>query len=159
MTTTKKLTRKIEINAPVDRVFSFLTDPNHILEVMPSLTEVANIDRKADGAHSFDYVYKMAGLRLHGHSATSMVEKNKRVIVKNTGGIPSTFDYTYEAVGKGMRLTLNVDYSIPGSVLAKLAEPIVHRVNEHEAETFLQNVKTRIEMGKPGTEETHPAVH
>jgi carbon monoxide dehydrogenase subunit G len=159
MTTTKKITRKIDINAPVDRVFAFLTDPNHLLEVMPSLVEVANIDKKAEGGHSFDYVYKMAGLRLHGHSATSLVEKNKRIIVRNTGGVPSTFDYGYEAVGKGMRLTLTVDYSVPGAVIAKLAEPIVHRLNEHEADLFLQNVKTRIEMGKPATDEARPSVH
>ncbi len=159
MATTKRITRKVEIGAPVDRVYAFLTDPNHLLEVMPSLVEVANIDKKAEGGHSFDYVYKMGGLRLHGHSTTTLAEKNKRVIVRNTGGIPSTFDYTYEPVGKGMRLTLNVDYAVPGAVLARLAEPIVHRLNEHEADLFLQNVKTRIEMGKGTADEARPPVH
>ncbi len=159
MTTSKKIVRKVDINASVDRVYSFLTDPHHLVEVMPSLSEVANVDHKADGGHSFDYVYKMAGLRLHGHAATSSVEKNKRVIVKTSGGVPSTFDYAYEAVGKGMRLTLTVDYTIPGAVLAKLADPIVHRLNENEAETFLQNLKNRMEMSKPIGEEPRPSMH
>ncbi|MBM4280986.1 MAG: hypothetical protein FJ137_09560 [Deltaproteobacteria bacterium] len=139
--TTKKLPRKVDLNAPVDWVFVFLTAPGQLVEVMPSLAEVANAEEKPDGGHSFDSVYKMASLCLHGHSATSMVEPNKRVIVKTTGGIPSTFDDGYEVVGKGMRRTLTIDDTSPGAVLGKLAEPIVHRVNEHEAE-----VKTRVKV-------------
>jgi len=119
--TTKKLPRKVDLNAPVDWVFVFLTAPGQLVEVMPSLAEVANAEEKPDGGHSFDSVYKMASLCLHGHSATSMVEPNKRVIVKTTGGIPSTFDDGYEVVGKGMRRTLTIDDTSPGGRWARQA--------------------------------------
>ena len=124
------------------------------------MVEVANVEHKADGGHSFDFVYKMAGVRLHGHSATVQAERNKRIVTKNVGGIPSTFDYHYETFGAGgTRLTLNVEYSIPGVVLSRLAEPLVHRINEHEADHLLQNLKARMELARPTAEEPRPAAH
>jgi uncharacterized protein YndB with AHSA1/START domain len=157
---TKKLSRRIEINAPVERVFAFLTHPANLPEVWPSLLEVANIEHRPDGGHSFDFVYKMAGVRLHGHSATEKAERNQRVVTKNVGGLPSTFDWRFEAFGAGgTRVTLNVDYTIPGQVLSRLAEPLVHRINEHEADLLLQNVKARLELGRATMEEPRPAAH
>jgi uncharacterized protein YndB with AHSA1/START domain len=159
-TVTKKLSRKIEINAPVERVFAFLTNPLNLPEVWPSLVEVANVEHRTDGGHAFDFVYKMAGVRLHGHSATEKAERNKRVVTRNTGGIPGSFDWHYEPFGAGgTRLTLNVEYTIPGMVLSRLAEPLVHRINEHEADLLLQNLKARLELGRPTTEEARPAAH
>ncbi len=48
--------------------------------------------------------------------------------------------------GGGTRVSVSVDYTIPGAVLGKLAEPIVHKMNEHEAETVLANLKARMEV-------------
>jgi uncharacterized protein YndB with AHSA1/START domain len=151
-TASKRIVKRIDIKAPVADVFAFVTNPNNLPEVWPSLVEVTNAQHRPDGSHSFDFTYKMAGIRLHGHSATEKVEKNARVTTRTTGGIPSTFDYVYEAVGKNTRLTLTVDYTIPGAVLGKLADPIVHRLNEHEADVFLQNLKTRLELARPSTD-------
>ena len=157
-TASKKIVKKIDIKAPVGDVFAFVTNPNNLPEIWPSLVEVTNAQHKPDGSHSFDFTYKMAGIRLHGHSTTERAEKNARVTMKNTGGIPSTFDYVYEAVGKHTRLTLTVEYTIPGAVLSKLADPIVHRLNEHEADVFLQNLKSRMEMAQPSPD-ARPTAH
>lgn len=149
------ITKTIEISVPVERVFNFLTDPNNLLEIWPSMVEVSNVQRKADGAHSFDWVYKMAGFRFHGHSDSTETVKNKRVFSKNTGGIPGTFEYLYESVGGKTRLTMKVEYAIPGQVLGKLAEPIVRRINEHEADLLLQNLKARMELAPEAARDAH----
>ena len=36
---------------------------------LASLVEVSRVEAKPDGAHSFDWTYKMAGLKFHGHRA------------------------------------------------------------------------------------------
>lgn len=40
---------------------------------------------------------------------------------------------------------MHAEYIVPGAVLGKLAEPFVVRLNEHEAETVLGNLKARLE--------------
>ncbi len=144
-----KISKSVQIDAPPERVFAFMTSPSNLPEVWPSLVEVSNVQRKPDGTHSFDWVYKMAGVRFKGHAQTTDVEKDKRVVVKNEKGIPSTFRYDYEQLaGNRTKITMHVDYTIPNQLLNKLVEPVLRRINEHEAQTLLDNLKARMELAK-----------
>jgi uncharacterized membrane protein len=143
-----KIRKSVSINAPLNTVFAYMTHPENLLEIWPSMIEVSNVKRKEDGAHDFDWVYKMAGMRFKGHSETIEAQPNARVVLKNEGGIPSTFTWTYAAEGSGTKLTVEVEYTLPGKLLDKLATPFLERVNEREAETLLANAKERIEVGE-----------
>ena len=112
--------------------------------IWPSLIEVTNVVRRPDGWHSFDWTYRMAGVRFHGKASTVRVEPNAYCEVRNEG-IPSVFRWKYEARGESTHLTLEVEYSIPMPVLGKIAEVIVANMNEHEAETMLANLKAALE--------------
>jgi hypothetical protein len=68
-------------------------------------------------------------------------------VVKNEKGIVSTFYWTYAGENGETRVTMEVDYALPIRLLDKLAEPFLHRINEREAETVLENTKTRMEIG------------
>jgi uncharacterized membrane protein len=152
-----KIKKFVSINAPLDRVYEYVTHPENLPEIWPSMIEVSNVQRKPDGSHSFDWVYKMAGIHFNGHANTIEVEMNKRVVVKNEKGIPSTFYWTYSGENGGTRVTMEVDYTLPGRVLDKLAEPFLHRLNEREAETVLENLKSRMEIGmQPGKAAQQP---
>jgi uncharacterized membrane protein len=145
----KHITKSIEINAPAERVFDFVTNPVNLPSVWPSLTEVSNVERSADGRHSFDWVYRMAGFPFKGHSTTTEIETGARMTSQNEGGIPSTFRWTFEKKGAGMRLAVDVDYDIPAPIIGKIAEAVVARLNEHEMLTLLANIKATIELS-PG---------
>lgn len=140
-----KITKSITIQAPVAQVFDYMADPEHYLEIWPSMVEVSHVKQKPDGAHSFDWVYKMAGIHFKGHADTVEVERNKRVVSKNEKGIPSTFYWTYEGQGAETKLTVEVEYALPSKLLTKLAGPFIEKVNERDAETLLQNLKSRME--------------
>lgn len=144
----KKIEKSIVINAPAEEVFTFLTNPNNLPSVWPSLVEVKNEKHDASGAHSFDWTYKMAGIHFHGHAESTEVEKNRRVVSKNEGGIPSTFTYTYSPKDGGTELRMTSEYELPDRAIAKLAEPLVTRINEREAETLLHNLKAVLEHRK-----------
>jgi uncharacterized membrane protein len=136
----------VRINAPVERVFAFLSDPNHLPEIWPSMMEVKNVVAH-DGQRSFDWVYKMAGLRFEGHSDTLEFVPNERVVTNSKKGIPNTLTYSYARKGNAeCEVTIQVDYEIPNKVLGKLAEPIVRRINEREATTLLGNLRDRMEI-------------
>jgi uncharacterized membrane protein len=142
-----KIHKSIDINAPIDRVYAFMTDPEHYLEIWPSMVEVKNAKRSSDGAHSFDWTYKMAGLSFHGHTDTLEAVKNDHVVVKSDQGIPSTFRWQFAKHDGHTEVTVDVDYTPPGKLLGKLAARFIDRLNEHEAETVLANLKDRMEIG------------
>lgn len=145
----KRMSKSIDINASAERVYDHLTRPENLLAIWPSLVEVTNVQRRDDGSHSFDWAYKMAGIRFHGKAKSTRVEKNVYVEVQNEGGIPSVFKWRYQPQGSATRLTVDVEYTIPASVLGKVAEVLVAKINEREMETLLVNLKGILETMVP----------
>ena len=136
-----KITRSIFINAPVEKVFNYHTDPNNNTEYWPSMVEVKNIEDHPTGGKKFDWVYKMVGVRFEGTTIPIEYVPNKRLVFETKGGIESTFVYDYELEGDGTRLSIEVDYTIPVPVLGKLAESFILKSNERETDTILANVR------------------
>ena len=146
-----RIRKSVEIKAPVNRVYEMLTTPQNLPGIWPSMVEVSNVERKADGWQKFDWVYKMAGIHFKGHAETIRADANKYVEIRNSSGIPSTFRWTYEARGGGTMVTCEVEYDMPASVLGKLAEAVVTKLNEREMTTMLENAKTAIEQAPQAT--------
>jgi uncharacterized protein YndB with AHSA1/START domain len=134
--------RSISIRAPVERVFDYLADPAHLPEIWPSLVAVRNVEAHATGK-SFDWDYKLMGIAFHGHSEPVELVRNERQVTRSVNGIPSTFRWLYARRAEQTEVTLEVDYQVP--VLGRLADRIVGRVNEREAETMLGNLKRKLE--------------
>lgn len=141
-----RVKKSIEIKAPVARVWEYLTTPQNWPGIWPSMIEVSNVERKADGWHKFDWVYKMAGLHFKGHAEPVRFEQNKYFEMKNEGGIPATFRWTYEARGNGTLINVEIEYDLPMPVLGRLAEAVVTKLNDREMTSVLENAKTAIEM-------------
>ena len=144
-----KLQKSILINAPVDKVYAFMNDPHHLPEIWPSMIEVKDVTPAAGGGFNFGWVYKMAGIHFDGASETVEYVLNQRTVTKSTKGIESKFTWTYEAVKDGTKLTVDVEYTVPIPVLGKLAEAVIVKQNEREAETLLENLKQRMEIETP----------
>ncbi|SRR6266568_5355626 len=140
----KTIHKSIAINAPVDRVFAYLNDPAHLPEVWPNMVEVSEVKIRPD-SYGFSWVYKMAGIKFSGYAHTVALATDKLAVVKNETGIRSLFRWTYEDRGGRTNLDLQIEYALPVPVLGKLAETIVAKMNEHDAEALLANVKARLE--------------
>ena len=147
MKITVKLEKSIMINATVEKVFAFLTDARNLPEIWPSMVEVKHITPAPKGGFNFDWVYKMAGMKIEGTSETVEYVLNERTIIKGTKGIESKFTWLYKPLDKGTKLTVEIEYSVPMPVLGKLAEAVILKQNEHELEILLDNLKNRLEMG------------
>ena len=140
-----KITKMIIINAPVEKVFEFMSNPGNLPEIWPSMVEVKDIKPAPSGGHSYSWVYKMAGMRFEGASDTTEFIANRRTVDKSTKGINSTFVWQYEPANGGTKLTVEVEYVVPVPLLGKLAESIIIKQNEHEADALLANLKARME--------------
>jgi uncharacterized protein YndB with AHSA1/START domain len=137
--------KSILIDAPPEKVFAYMNEPEHMLEYWPSMVEVRDATQLPNGGWRYHWIYKMAGVRLEGDSEAVEFEPDKHFVVKNTGQIPSTFDWTFAPENGSTRLTTKVEYEIPDTVLGKLGKPFIVKLNEREAESVLGNLKDRME--------------
>jgi len=140
-----RLERSVTVNAPVEKVFSYVTDAKNMPEWLPGMVEVTDIVRTDQGVGShYRWTYKMMGIPFHGENKTLEYLPNERLVLENTG-IPSTWTWQFTPQDGGTRIDLAVEYSIPVPVLGKMAERIVTRQNEREADLAMANIKARLE--------------
>jgi len=144
-----KLKRSITIHAPIDKVFTFMNDPRNLPDIWPSMIDVKDLNQAKAGGTNFGWVYKMAGIRFEGASEVVEYIENQRTVTQSTKGIESRFTWMYDTMGKDTKLTVDIEYKVPVPVLGKLAEAVIVKQNEHEAELLLENLKTRMEVESP----------
>ena len=142
----RKAGGSIIINAPIKKIFDYLSEPTNQLEIWPSLMEIKDVQRFPDGKTKNRWVYKMAGMRLEGTSEGVESIANQRIVSKTKGGVESTQTWMFQPEGDETKVTFEVEYTVPIPVLGKLAEAIIVKMNEHEGEVILANLKTRMEL-------------
>jgi uncharacterized membrane protein len=153
-----KVQRTIDIKAPVQRVYDFIAQPTNLPGIWPSMVEVSNVVTRSGDARDFDWVYKMAGVRLKGHTTTEETRPGAFLRTRTEGAIQSTFRWTFKGLdGMGTKLTCEVEYTIPVPVLGKIGEALVAKLNEREMETTLANLKDVMEHGTAGIAASAPA--
>jgi uncharacterized membrane protein len=143
MLTVKK---SIDINAPAEKIYNYVYGVISLPEVWPSLEEVNNMTTLPDGKLSFDTIYKMAGMRLKVHNETEVGEPCRRTVTRSTGGIEALIVWTFEPLsGDVTRVSFQTDYTVPIPIIGRLAENVVHGMNDRESEVTLANLKVRME--------------
>jgi len=139
-----KVVRDTLIKAPVEKVFSYLTDPKNELEWLPSLTDVRDVVGQGVGK-KWEWSYKMFGISFKGNSEVIKQVDNEKYVYKTMGGIRSTWTFSVKKENDGTRLNLDVEYTIPIPVLGKVAEKLALGQNEKEANLAVDNIKSRLE--------------
>jgi carbon monoxide dehydrogenase subunit G len=140
------LSKSIFIQAPVEKVFAFMDNPTNMLQIWPSMVDVRNVKDPGDGRKTYDWTYKMAGMKFDGSSEDTEMVRNERVVTMSKGGIDSKFTWEFVPENGGTRVDVKVDYKVPVPVLGKLAEGVIIKQNEREMETLLANLKSVMEV-------------
>jgi len=141
--------KDIFVNVPLQQVFDMIYDFESIPKWMVGMEDVHNISpgERGEGS-SFEWTYNMMGLKFAGSSRIVSLDPPRKAIIEATGGIDSTWAWTYVAEGEGTRLTCDLEYTVPGSGLGKIADRlVVERSNAKNLEQSLANIKTLAEGG------------
>jgi carbon monoxide dehydrogenase subunit G len=141
-----KIEKSITINAPVEKVFSYIDEPTNLPEIWPSMVEVKDVQRLPNGGTSFRYKYKLAGILLEGTSEDTEYVANQRMVNKTKGGIEGTTIFMFQPEAGGTKVTYEFEGDVPIPVLGKLAEAVIVRQTERETELMLANLKDRMEV-------------
>ena len=139
-----KVKRSITVNTRVEKVYSYLRYPENQLEWLPSVTDIQDVHGYGVGQR-FRWTYKMMGILLKGVGEVIEDIPNQRCVIKTTGGILSTWTWTFKPENMGTMINLVIEYKIPVPVIGKVGERLVLRQNEREAELAMANLKDRLE--------------
>jgi len=139
-----KIERNIDINVPIEKVFSYMSYPVNQLEWLPGLFKIQDIKGEGVG-QTCSWTYKMMGIPFKGKSECTVYTLNERIVIKTTGNIKSTWDFTLIPRSGMTSVNLVVEYAIPMPVLGRLGERLILRQNEREAGLAMTNMKERLE--------------
>ena len=141
-----KIERSITINAPVSEVFEYIADPKLTPEWLPGMIETKDIKQTENGIGStHNWLYKMSGMTFEGKNITDEFEKDKKIVIRSEGNIKTLWNWNFTPQDNTTRLDLSVEYTVPMPVLGKLAEKVVLKQNEREADLALSNIKAKME--------------
>ena len=142
MATTDK---EIMIKAPVEKIFNFVLKPSNLLQIWPSLIDIQNERLLPNGGYSAKWMYKMCGRHFQGSSEVADIHPNCWFISNTHGALESTITWTFRSKENQTRVTLTIDYRVPSTLIGRLTEIIVVKMNDKEADLVLDNLRTKLE--------------
>jgi len=138
-----RIDKEVTVEAPIEKMFGYISEPSNLPEFWPSLTEIKDVQSLPNGGYSARWVYKMAGMRFEGTGEYIKMVPNQFFIIKTKGGISSEITWTFRSRENMTRVTLTIEYKVPIPLLGKLAEAIIMKMNEQEADLMMANIQAR----------------
>lgn len=145
VTDMESLTKSVLINAPVEKVFNHVADPTSHPKFWSAISDITNVQTLPNGGRSFNWKYKMGGMRFDGASEWKEYIPNQRIVSVSTKGIDSTIRWLFQPEAGGTRMTFEVEYRIPVPLIGKVAENMLIKQNEGVAKELLANLKAQME--------------
>jgi uncharacterized protein YndB with AHSA1/START domain len=137
------INKEVIINAPREEIFAYVSKPSNLPEIWPSLMQIKNEQLLPSGGYSFQWVYKMSGVYLEGTGEYTDIVPNQWFTAKTSGAIDSTITWTFRYIDSQTRVTFTIEYRTPLPLLNRLAEMIIAKMNDQEADLILANLQTR----------------
>ena len=141
------ISKKIGINAPVDRVFSLVTSPENWPRFVSGLVEVRDLSPGMPSkGGTFTWEYNLMGRRVTGTGEMTGYEKNRSCALVMTGelSMKENYEFTQTPAG-GTELKVDVEYGItPGRKWEDVfgaGKEALDRVNELETGTILEKIR------------------
>lgn len=138
-----EINKEIIIDAPLQKIFAYVSKPSNLPEIWPSLVEITNEELLPDGGYSFQFVYKMSGVNLKGTGEFINIVPNQWFTVKTKGAIESTITFTFRPRESQTRVTFTIEYKTPVPILNLIGKKTMEKINEQEADLILLNLKAR----------------
>ena len=142
-----RVAKSAVINGNADQIMNYIADvKNHPAFIGP-LKSNANVkgDPKTPGT-SWDWTFVMGGIEFSGRAETVRYEGGKTFSYRTTTGVQSTFTYSAEPQSGGVKLTVDVTYEVPPTLLSKMQASVVEKLNEAEGSRAVENLKAILDQ-------------
>ncbi|MBI4844475.1 MAG: SRPBCC family protein [Nitrospirae bacterium] len=137
------ITRTIKINAPLSKVFEYITTPENWTTYVLSLVEVRDVtDVPVKKGTTFGWTYRMLGINFRGKGTVTDYIKNKKFAMQMEGSFPIKETYIFEGDSESTDLTAIIEYEMPGKVLGVVSKSkVIEKMNAKEAAAVVQRLK------------------
>ncbi|OHX53931.1 hypothetical protein BB776_01520 [Planococcus salinarum] len=144
--------KSIFIDRPIDEVYRYAIDPTRWFQWYVGLSEPENLVGTGESGTTLDMKYTMLGMHLP--ITVKVVETGqdgKNYFWNGTikGAISSDQRWTYVPEGKGVDVTIDMNYEMPGKLLGKVANNlIVKKLMDNSMDQTLNNLKAVCETSE-----------
>jgi len=148
-----RIEKSIVIEAPVEKVFDFVTNFDNFVKTQPPEMEMTVLSRdKGPDRVGFKVKVraKFGGQVWEGEAETTELVKNKRHVVRQKGGGLKKYEGTdlFEPTEKGTKWTAILEYELPYSLLGKVIDKLkVRKDIEKSMDYSTKKMKELIEKG------------
>ena len=142
-----RVAKSAVINGNADQIMNYIADAKNHPAFIGPLKSIANVngDPKKPGT-SWDWTFVMAGAEFSGRAETVGYEAGKKFSYRTTTGVESTFTYTAEPQGGGVKVTVDVTYDVPGTLLSRMQASVVEKLNDAEGVRAVENLKAILDQ-------------
>ena len=137
--------KEIIINAHLERIYNYVSQPSNSLEFWPDLVEIKDLKLLPDGGYSYRWKYKILNIMFRGTGECISMIPRGWITTRNTGGIDCTITYTFRSLDSKTKVTLTVEYQVHIPVLGKLSEESIVKMNNQKVEIVLNNLRKKFE--------------
>ena len=130
-------------DAPVEKVFELIDNPDNIPKYIPNVERVADVKR-TDGriGDTFRVIYKVLGLTFDEKFTVTGYEPNRKLVSDFDGGMKGTFSWSFEPRGNQTECSMDINYQVGGGVLGKAADALLlERANERNMDESLERLR------------------
>ncbi len=146
-----KINKSINIQAPIEKVFAFMTDPENFAKAQPPESET-KIIAKPEGPPGVGRTWKMsmkAGGQIYKWDAkiTEFME-NQKVTGSQTGGPFKRLEWTqsFESINGSTKYSITSEYKMPYSMLGKIIDKLkVEKEMDKNFDYYIKKTKELIE--------------
>jgi ligand-binding SRPBCC domain-containing protein len=152
-----RIEKSIVIEAPVEKVFDFMTDVGNVVKIQPPEMEMTVLSRD-EGPVGVGSKIKLRA-KVGGHvwevqEETIELVKNKRHVHRQKSGAMKKLEATdlFEPKEKGTKLTTILEYELPYSLLGKVVDRLkVRKDMEKSVDYSLKKTKELVEKDEKHT--------
>lgn len=141
------------IDAPIEKVFDFVDDPERIPTYAPNVERVVEVVRTEKRVgDSYRVIYKVLGVTFDEKFKVAAYDRPNRVDNSVEGGMTGTFNWNFEPQGNQTQVDVDVQYSLAGGPIGKAIDAVMlERTNEKTMEQMLENIQKALSRGAVST--------
>lgn len=135
----------VEIEAPIEYVYQFNSDPMNWPEITPGLSAMEIVET-TDSGYRMEATYKMLGMSMKGDMEMTIVEEGKHIKASfHSDAMSGELNYHFTEIADGTKVIQRGHMEFGDSVLDRIMEPVAKRYNIRQFKTSLENNRDLLE--------------
>jgi len=142
----QRVVRSILVRRRHEEVAAFVTDPHQVLPVVPGFARFAFVHDAGPGVEEWDVFLEIGTLHVGGRVEVTRPSV-RRLAWESGRGTRHRFSLEVQPVGEHAELTMEMEYSLSGLLMARVSELLAKGIVARHLEAGLEEIRHHLEYG------------